>query len=213
MRARKKRKHIKIKICIAVFLFIAVSVFIVFDKLIDKKLKAIAEIKCQSYAENAISTAAEESISHFSSDDFVKKLSDGEKVTSIEVNSVNVNKFKSQLANAVSDELSIKKNQEYKVSVGSVLGSNLLYNLGPKINMHFQKEGSVNVYITSDFSGSGINQTVHRVYASVSVTFLAVTPAGNFQVPYETNLIICETVIVGDTPSIYAGLGKEQKNT
>lgn len=212
MLVRKKKKHLRIKVFIVVFILLALTLLFAFEKLIKSKTKEIAQIKSESYAENTINDSVGKCLDECDYE-FVKKNYSNDKIVSIEVKSDEVNNFKHMLMETVSENLNDKKNQSYEINLGAVFSSNLLSGIGPAIHIYFQKEGSVNLDILSDFSSAGINQTIHRVYVTVDLDILAVTPSGNFLYPYSTEYVLSETVIIGDTPQMYAGISKEEKIT
>lgn len=212
MLARKKKKHLGLKVFIVAFILLALTLLFAFEKLIKGKTKEIAQIKSESYAERIINDSVGECIDECDYE-FVKKNYSNEKIVSIEVQSDEVNNFKHSLMETVNENLNDKINQSYEINLGAVFSSNLLSGIGPTIHIYFQKEGSVNLDILSDFSSAGINQTIHRVYVTVDLDVLAVTPSGNFLFPYSTEYVLSETVIIGDTPQMYAGISKEEKIT
>lgn len=204
MLVRKKKKHFKFKVFLLIVLMvIAVGVFLI-DRIIDKKIESIAKVECESYADQIINDAAAYCIDKFSDISFVDKSYDQSRITQISVNAEEVNAFKSLMTEEINKMLISQSSHEFKISLSTVLGSNIFSGIGPEIEMYFQKEGSVNVSIDSGFSEGGVNQTVHRITVDVSVTLLSVTPAGNFPFDYSTEFLLSETVIVGQTPSFYA---------
>lgn len=213
MLVRKKKKLGKLKALLLLTVLTAIIAAFLFDRIVDTKIKSIAEVECESYAERVINDAALFCIDEFSDVSFINKSYNSERVSEIAVNTDNVNEFKSMMAKAVNDKLSKENSQEFKISLSTVLGSNLFTEIAPEIEMSFQKEGSVNVSVKSEFSESGVNQTLHRIYVNVSVTLVSVTPAGNFTFPYDTDFLLSETVIVGETPSVYAGMKETEKST
>ena len=58
---------------------------------------------------------------------------------------------------------------------------------------------------TSSFSGAGINQTVHSVYLNVSAEVRVVLPAGAENVTAQTQVLVAETLIVGEVPDAIFG--------
>ena len=59
----------------------------------------------------------------------------------------------------------------------------------------------------------GINQTRHRIYLEIKTSVRMVAPFISNVVPFETNMTVAETVIVGDIPNTYYNLeGIEEMN-
>ena len=213
MRVRKKKKHTRLKAFIIILLVLLLMLLFIIEKLIKGKTKEIANVKSEVYAEEIINNSVCECLDECYNYEFVKKSYSDDKIVSIEVKSDEVNSFKNRLSETLNQKLNESKNQSCEINLGAVFSSNILSRIGPAINIYFQKEGSIDLDITSDFSASGINQTVHRLYLTVNLDVLALTPSGNFQFPYSTEYILSETIIVGDTPQTYVGVSKEEKNT
>lgn len=55
----------------------------------------------------------------------------------------------------------------------------------------------------SNFTSSGINQTLHRLYFTVSGTIGMILPAQTQNFVTELEVLICESVIVGEIPDVY----------
>ncbi|MCD7727633.1 MAG: hypothetical protein LUH57_04740 [Ruminococcus sp.] len=213
MLVRKKKKHLRPKIIILCFVVAAIVLLVAFDSLIKSRTKDIAMVKSESYAESVVTSSVSECMSECDGFEFVSKQYSGDKITAIEVNSEEVNAFKQMLTETINDKLSDTNNASYKINLAAVLSSNLLGGIGPSVSIYFQNEGSVDLSITSDFSSAGINQTIHRIYATISLDILAVTPSGSYSVPFSTEYVISETVVIGDIPQAYATITDEEKIT
>ena len=55
----------------------------------------------------------------------------------------------------------------------------------------------------SEFVSAGINQTVHRIYLEVSSVVNLILPIFDDPVQTYTQVLICESVIVGTVPDFY----------
>ena len=66
--------------------------------------------------------------------------------------------------------------------------------------------GNVETDLVSQFSQSGINQTLHRIYLNVSCTVTILTPFDTIEQSITNQVLIAEAVIVGDVPSTYYNL-------
>ena len=66
--------------------------------------------------------------------------------------------------------------------------------------------GNVETDLVSQFSQSGINQTLHRIYLNVNCTVTILTPFDTIEQSITNQVLIVEAVIVGDVPSTYYNL-------
>lgn len=66
--------------------------------------------------------------------------------------------------------------------------------------------GNVETDLVSQFSQSGINQTLHRIYLNVNCTVTILTPFDTIEQSITNQVLIAEAVIVGEVPSTYYNL-------
>ena len=64
--------------------------------------------------------------------------------------------------------------------------------------------------IDSEFTSAGINQTKHRITATIQVFLRYTLPGQSVVVQYENTLPIYETVIVGNVPNTYLETGEQK---
>ena len=93
------------------------------------------------------------------------------------------------------------------VPVGAFTGLVLLSSIGPEMPVHLRMDGSCTTDIKSEFTSAGINQTVHHIYLYVEADVSLTCPI----IAHETTIIskyeLCQTVIVGATPNMFANIG------
>lgn len=99
----------------------------------------------------------------------------------------------------------IKNGIIYYVSIGSVSGSTLINNVGPKIPIKFNITGDVVSNIESSVKEYGINNAMIEVKVKVSVTMLVSMPFVSEEVNVETSIPIIMKIIQGDIPNNYLG--------
>ena len=72
--------------------------------------------------------------------------------------------------------------------------------------------GNVETNLVSQFSQSGINQTLHRIYLNVSCNVTVLTPFDSIEQNIVNQVLIAEAVIVGEVPSNYYNLNGIQSD-
>ena len=57
--------------------------------------------------------------------------------------------------------------------------------------------------LKSEFSSSGINQTLHRIYLQIECEVSILTPFKTIDEKIENQVLLVEAVIIGTTPNTY----------
>lgn len=202
---KKRRRSNRFSIFILIF-----AVVFIFSYFIDKRampmLEYYAETQGTSAVTEAINSSVKKSLSEKSRDetDFVnyEKNSDG-KITAINIDAKKLNYLKASLTADLIGEMRKIQGTPIKVPVGTLSGIGIFYGKGPNINLEVIPEGSVVSDIETDFSSSGINQTAHRIYWTVSAEFYVVLPEKTISFAVSNRFLLSETVIVGEIPQVY----------
>lgn len=87
-----------------------------------------------------------------------------------------------------------------------LLGTKILSGRGPDVPIKMSTVGNVETDLSSEFSQAGINQTLHRIYLNVSCNVTILTPFDTIEQNINNQVLIAESVIVGDVPSTYYNL-------
>ena len=209
-----KRKSSKLKrkliISVVLLLFISMGFFILFEfkarDLVHITVDNELEIIAQSSMDNAVLEVLDDIVIDY--DNLViTKASESSLVTSLQIDSQKLNMLKAEISNAITENIKQDKSVTVAVPVGAFTGLVLLSSIGPELPVKLRMGGSCTTTIESEFSSAGINQTVHHIYLYVESDVSLTCPI----IEYETTVIskyeLCHTVIVGDTPNMFAGLG------
>lgn len=94
-----------------------------------------------------------------------------------------------------------------EVPLGSLLNSELLWAKGPRISARAISVGTISAQFHSEFTHSGINQTLHRIYLQVSVPIYLIMAGDTLETTVETQLCVSEIVIVGKVPNTNLQMG------
>lgn len=126
-------------------------------------------------------------------------------VQAINTNVIHANKLKSEITSELTKKLDEYYEYEIDFPIGNTTGSEFLSGVGPAITFNTNVTGNVTTDFRSEFESGGVNQTIHRIYIDIKGELLVIV--GGEQEPMEltTSVLIGETVIVGDVPSLYTG--------
>ena len=126
-------------------------------------------------------------------------------ISSIETDTVAINKFKASFALATTDALNKINQYNLYISLGTLLGPEILAERGPKIHFTVLSSEYVQTEILSRFEEAGINQTMHKILLDVSVNICCYFPGYTTSVTVQSELVLAETVIIGTVPNFYSG--------
>lgn len=206
---KSKRKSLFIKLSI-LLLVLFIAVFCLFEFKARELIHNLVDNELEIQAMSSIDRAVSEVLDRLDVD--YKELisvntSDGGNVTSLSTNTTEVNKLKAELSLQITDYIKNDKKVTARIPSGAFTGLVLLSDIGPKIPVSLSLGGSVITTINSDFVSAGINQTVHRVYLTVDADVSLTCPIINYECSFVTEYELCQTVIVGSTPEVFANIG------
>ena len=172
-------------------------------------IKSIAATHAQIISTNAINEAVSNEITNLSIDynDIInlEKDSNG-KIIAINTDMKKVNLLKSTVSIAVQEKITNMGTRQISIPIGTLTGTEIFNGRGPKVPMKISMSGSIIADFRSDFVSAGINQTKHQLYMDISTNVFVVIPGYPVKTAVKTSILIAETVIVGDTPSVFANV-------
>jgi sporulation protein YunB len=114
-----------------------------------------------------------------------------------------INEIVSNITLRIQEELEKKENSSFNVKLGSFTGIKILSGRGPNINVKISMIGNLDTELKSEFTTSGINQTVHRIYLQISCNVSILTPFETREEKIVNQVLLAEAVIVGTPPNTY----------
>lgn len=208
----KKYRQKKQKSKLYVLFIIIISILILalcLDARIRPTVRKLATSQAVNLAtiavNNAIENVLEEENVTYDKLVTIKHTIDGS-VTSVETNIVKVNTLKSKISKKCANDISKIQNKRLDISVGTLLGNEILASRGPDISLYVDLSGDVTTKIKNKFESAGINQTIHRIYLEITSNVFVVLAGSRMNKEIKTSVCIAETVIVGKVPNAYASL-------
>lgn len=182
--------------------------------LLEAKLRPIVAEAAQAQAKNTITAVLEHSVAEdlarrdVSYGDLVTiQRDEAGSITSLTTDMASMNLLRAELVSQVLAALEGIDVSEIRVPLGVLVDSELVWAKGPAICAWAMSVGTVSAEFESEFSSSGVNQTLHRIWLDLSIPMTVFLPGGSVQVPVDTRLCVAETVIVGKVPDTYLQLG------
>ena len=203
----KRRRFAKI---VDFALFLLLSCVLIYNLQILPVLFPLAKAKCTTELTDAVNRIVRARMQSDSDGyaDFVR-LHFGEdgSVASVETNTPRLAKLSGDVVGDVTDALTHER-MTVRIPLGSLSGSALLSGKGPDVRVKLAVSQKITCAVRGDFTESGINQTLHRVFLRVTVEVCALLPGAvqTFSVP--TDVCVAETVIIGKVPEAYTRIDR-----
>lgn len=208
---KNKKKRIsgylgRIFIIVGILALVALSAF---DLYIKPTLARLLNYQCQLTAERIISNAV---FGHVGDElngykDIVSFTFDNNgRISALSTDQTKINSLKSLINESINNEIDSISDETVSISIGSLSGISYFYGMGKELKFRVEPKGKAETKLVSKFKSAGINQTIHSIVLEVSVALTPVIAGFNEEVKVDTNLIISQTVLIGEVPDSYSNI-------
>lgn len=201
-RPKNKKKRL---IVLALSLLILLALVIVAHVNITNVLVSVAEASMRSITTVAVNDAIYYTLSDkIRYDDLVRVEYDGEgNIIAITSNAFQINRIARDAAYMSQQNLSKMSESGVEVPLGAFFGIEAWAGFGPKVNMKIIPISNVACSFASVFEEAGINQTKHSIYLEIVADISIIMPTKTRNFASLTEVLICESVLVGKVPDTY----------
>lgn len=201
----KKRIKRKMKIFLAVLLFVLIGATLYLNFVVNPVIIATSSAKVRSLSQRAVESVVWQVISNnIVYDSLINIIRDETgKIVTISSNSATINMLALELTDKAQNALSRMGATGVDIPIGSFSGMPIFTGRGPTINIKMLPIGTIYCKFNSTFTEAGINQTNHRIYLKVFSSVSVILPTANQVVETQTELMISESIIVGEIPDTY----------
>lgn len=214
------RRRIRRMLHLLLAVFVAVSLgFLMLRSRYRDVIRDLAETQVKNttsdLTNDAIAKQIAEGVIQYDRIVYFEKDLEG-RITALKTNMSEVNRLKTDILNLINDEILALDTSDIGIPLGSLVLPELLSGKGPAIPVHILSIRNSDAVFSSKFSQAGINQTLHQLtmVVNVDVAILVLGQTSSFTVNSE--VVVAETVIVGDVPSTFLQTGgnyeSERKN-
>ena len=155
---------------------------------------------------DAIAEQIEDGVVQYDRIVYFEKDLDG-RITALKTNIGEVNRLKTDILNIINDEILALDNSDIGIPLGSLFLPELLSGRGPAIPVHILSIRNSDAAFVSHFTQAGINQTLHQVTMEVSIDVSVLVLGQTTSFTMESQVVVAETVIVGDVPNTFLQTG------
>lgn len=200
---RKKDK------CFAFLLFLFIILILYIRYLALPVVINNTDAQLRAFATKSINYAVADTMNqNVSYGDIITVIKDGNNdVSYIESNSVRINVLSKGMSKVVMSNFLELSKRPVKIALGSFSGIAIFSGVGPKLAFEVNPYGEVLCSFRSNFESAGINQTYHKLYLIISLKVNVVFPFQKLQVDSASEVLLCETLIIGKIPEVYLNSG------
>ena len=205
----KKKAFIKICIIVIIAIFIA--------KTIIDEINPILDRKCINKAKSIATIISNEQativMENYKYEDLAVVIKDSnENIKMIKLNIIPINEIASDVALKIQNELDNVKSSKFSIKFGCFTGIRILSYMGPNIKISMSTIGDVETNFRSEFKSTGINQTLHQIILDITCNVTIVTPYNCTTEKITNQIVLAESVIIGDIPNSYYNFNSKDDN-
>lgn len=186
----------------SLLLFLIIRGFLAVEKNFRSVIIALAEVRADILATEAINIAISETIARdilYKDLVFLQKDREG-RVVVAQVNTMEINRLIAQTTISVQNALQGLRGEAIYIPLGQALGSHLLAGHGPRIPIRMIPVGRVNTNVIDVFEEAGINQTRHKIYLDIHVEVQIIIPFVSSVVEVITVVPLTDNIYIGEVP-------------
>ncbi len=212
-RGQKKRyqKNMKWFVCLVLLMVLAVYSVVFTEKIIKPNVAAIAEVKVKAMITKIVNDSVHQQFqSNAENRELLTIKADQEgNITYVESNTTAMNNLATKLTQTVQSRYKWNEAVILNVPVGSILGSQILSQVGPNINLKVLPIGMSRVNFKTEFESMGINQTKYKVFLQMDSQARVLAPFSVNNIEVQNTILVAEAIIVGEVPEAYVNVPKE----
>lgn len=183
----------------------------VFLTFADLRLKPVvinaARSRARLFASDVISRSVDAAVAE-STGSFINVIYGEDGISAIETNVIGISRLRADSILNIRGEISDIDRMTLDIPLGNLAGGMLLTGRGFPVRIKLVPIGDVSGEIYSEFSETGINQTLHRIYLRVRVSMNMIVASDTVRLELADDILVAETVIVGKVPDAYTAINR-----
>lgn len=205
MKYRRPKNKTKRRVALALIALLLIAFIIFLHVNITGVLVSIAEASMRSITTVAVNDAVYYTLSdRVRYEELVTVSRDSEgNITSITSNPFQINRIARDTAYMSQQNLTKMSEDPIEVPLGAFFGIEAWAGFGPKLPIKIIPISNVECSFASKFEEAGVNQTKHSIYLEIVADISIVMPSGTRNFASLTEVLICESVLLGKVPDTY----------
>lgn len=200
-----KKKIVIIAISLSIVFLFLLYYFFVMGPVIKTYTAAETSAITEKAVNLAVSNVINRSISYDSLIDITYNANGD--IVAFTANQFEINSITREIVNEAQRIMNDLGEDGLDINLGTFSGIPFFIGRGPIVKLKLVPIGAVTSSFTSQFRSVGINMTQHTIYLNIEVHVSIVLPIKSYEV-YSTNqVMLAESVIVGQVPEVYLNGG------
>ncbi|MBR1607019.1 MAG: sporulation protein YunB [Clostridia bacterium] len=193
-------------------ILLLLALYLIIQKSLTRVILDTAHAKAYALAVDTMNAAVQRGMSDgVAYEELIAVRTDAQgRVTMLQANTARMNELASSVALSAQEALAEDAAPRISVPLGAALRVPFLSALGPRIGVKLTPVGAVGVRFHTEFEAAGINQTRHKIYLQLHATVRLVLPTGAQPVTVDTQMLIAESIIVGEVPGSYMNVPESE---
>ena len=204
---KRRKRRLKRRIFLLIFLLLAIFalLFFYFQRNVTRVLISISEATMRASTTVAVNDAVFYTLSDSIRYEDLVSITTNEQgdIVAVSANALKINKIARDTASISQSNLKNLSLNGIPIPLGALTGIEAFAGLGPNIHFRIIPVTSVSCDFTSSFESVGINQTKHSIYLNVIADISIVMPSRTENFAVRTEILVGESVIVGQIPDAY----------
>lgn len=187
------------------------GVFLLVTLVVEPNLEDVAKIRAEVVVSRTINKALAEQFRESGGSSELFTVQNGEDGTleMVQADSAQINIFMSDLSVNLQEAFQKMENEKYRVPAGALLGSKILSQAGPQVELHIIPMSVSSMDFRTEFETQGINQTKYKIYIELSCRIKVLAPFSSTDFHTSNTILLAEAVFLGDVPDSYVQVPQE----
>lgn len=210
-RGRRVLRNIMASIVICCILC-SVTMFAAAKLLIEPNLESVAEMRAEAVVYRTINQALVRQFAESgesSSELFKISKNEAGRIEMVQADSAAINILMSELSVKLQESFQSMEKEKYGVPAGALLGSKILSQTGPEIDVTIIPMSISSMDFRTEFESQGINQTKYKIYIELECRIRVLAPFSSQMFNTSSTILVAEAVILGDVPDSYVEVPEE----
>ncbi len=213
-RSKGRRKVLLRRIILALGVSCALCGMLIFATakfLIEPNLENVARIRAEALVSRTINKALDEEFAEKGNDHdlvTVKKDASGA-MDMVQADTIKINMLKTGLSARLQEKFKELEAERYEVPVGTLVGSQVLSQMGPSVEVRIIPTTVSSMDFRSEFESQGINQTKYKIYIVHNCRVRVMAPFSSKVIELSGTIPVAETIILGEVPHSYVQVPEE----
>ena len=128
-------------------------------------------------------------------------------ITALTTDMARINILQAAITNEIIARIRAPDMATMRIPLGNIIGGSWLSGRGPGIRFRVVTLGNPSATFSNELSTAGINQTRHQIMLDFAVEINILVPGHETHEVITTQMLVAETVIVGDVPNVFGQFG------